>query len=317
MSVNGLNQATDQNVLSLRTELAKVGLLVSADPTSARNVRLRELIVSKTRYEIGDVVDILADLPDEEANDLEIEQGPQPRADTLAVIIWAGTQLTGFQIARLRDVYTGLGAEVKHGFTEPLSRILCDRVTLDPEHKVNEQMKGFMGGGNGVHQALDQELSHAKATSQCVDILSGIAGEVLVYRPIDDFFIRFDLQQIPGNWRPYGPTQAEPLIAPPLDASKKIILLTIGHGHPQGHTSFPGRGLKSQPEIADMLGQTSRQPTVFRIPLQCYPQAAVESWPGQGGAASIDNPDRSDDNEMENWIRDNLESAVTEWLSNL
>ncbi|HET7016877.1 MAG TPA: hypothetical protein VFI65_23340 [Streptosporangiaceae bacterium] len=323
MSVDGIKEATEENVRSIRIALAKIDVLVSANPDSPRNVKLRGLIISKTRYELFDVVGELADLPPETADDLKQEQAdepvpqpvPQPRADSVAVIIWAGTQLTNYQIGCLRAVYTGLSGQVQHGPTDALAQTLCNQVTLDGDPDVNAQMKGFMGGPDAVHQALDQEISHAKATDACLAILGNIAGQVLVYRPPNDCFIRFDLQQIPGNWQAYGRTENDPLIVPPLDFSKKIVFVTIGHGDPFGRTNFPLRNLLSQPEIADLLGPGSRGSTVFRIPLQCYPLKAVETWPGQGGAVSINNHDRSDDIEMTNWIRDNLESTVRQWLT--
>jgi hypothetical protein len=321
MAINGLKQASDQNVLTIRQELAKVGLLVSADPNSARNVRLRRLIEDPKRYELGDVIGILSDLPEEEAPDLDLEpeqdqdQAPEPRDDTVAVIIWAGTQLTTFQIERLRNVYTTLDGLVRHGATDALAATLYNSVILDRDPVVNQQMKTFMGGVEAVHQALDQELSHAEATRQCFAKLSDIAARVLVYRPANPCFIRLDLQHLPGTWSTYGVNDNDPLILPPLEQGKKIILVTIGHGGPGGHTSFPGRGLKSQPEIADLLGPVSLRDTTLRIPLQCYPQQAVATWAGQGGAVSIDNDDRSDDLEMATWIQDKLTPAIRHWLA--
>ena len=317
MSVNGLSEVNEQNLRSIRKALAESGILVSADPASPRNARLQQLILSKTRYAISDAAMELAALDDEEAEDLEPqqEQEPPPLADTAAVIIWAGTQLTSFQIARLQDVYARLGIPVRHGLTDALAQALCNQVTLDNEPAVNQQFKNFMGGADAVQQALDQELIHAEVIGTCEAMLSRIAAQVTVYRPADALFIRFELQHLPGHWRIYGPADDQQLISQALDASKKTILLTIGHGDPYGRTNFPSRGLKSQPEIAGLLGPVSISPTTYRIPLQCYPQKAVTTWEGKGGAASIPNDGPSHDNEMKAWIRDHLENTLRQWLA--
>jgi hypothetical protein len=324
MSVNGLKKATGENVLTIRRELGQAGVLVSPDPNSPRNIRLRQLIEEEKRYDTFQVIQILADLDQEEALDLELqpeleelEEIAPPREDTVAVIIWVGTQLTTFQIGRLRTVYNNLDPNVQHGATDVLAGVLCDRVILSDKSTDNQEMKKFMGGAEAVHQALDQELSHAEATRQCVEILSQIAAHVLVYRPTDACFIRPDLQRLPNTWSSYGETDNDELIAPPLDPTKKIILLTIGHGAQGGYTSFPGRGLKSQPKIAELLGGTSIKVTTLRIPLQCFPQQAVAEWPRKHGAVSIDSEERSDDNEMMIWIQNDLASAVRNWLDKL
>ena len=93
---------------------------------------------------------------------------------------------------------------------------------LEPDNPPTE------AGPEAAQQALDQELVHAVVAGQCETILSRIVGQVMVYRPANALFIRFELQHLPGNWRAYGPTDSQRLINPPLDASKNPILLTIG-----------------------------------------------------------------------------------------
>jgi len=317
MPVEGIREATPENMKKLHAMLTGVGVTISDDLNSKRNLKLRDMILAQERYGISDVIEAFGNLPDEQ---VRVSAAPQPsaqvsmpRQDAAGVIIWAGGKLSDFYIEKLRAEYLKLGQQVQRGDTGQLATILYQRVVIEPDPSGNETRKAALGDPDAIHQALDQELIHADAVARTEKILSDF-GKVTVYRPQDAFFIRPDLQNFPGSWKVYNPRPSDsaPLLGTGLDMSKKTILVSIGHGYNDGSIAFPSLGLVSQMKIADMLALADTE-NVLRIPLQCYPYQAVSAWPGV--AVSIDSKERSDDLEMQHWIKTQLAAQVKQWLT--
>jgi hypothetical protein len=309
MSIDGLKQASPENVAELRRRLSELGLQVSASLRSPRNIRLRSLIESDRRYELMDAVEILERVDD---------TVPPPRQDVAAIIIWAGTQLADSSIEALHKAYLQLSVDVRHGATLVLSEILYEKVELFSGNKAeNEIRKNTMGGSAAVHQALDQEVTHFQSVIDAAEILQELAAQVRVYHPPASLFIRPDVLHLSPQWVPYSsdPSGKLPLIDPGVNPAVKTIVITIAHGHPTGATHFPSLGNQSQEQVAARL-RLGGLGNILRIPLQCYPQAAVRTWRELGGISeSIHNDGRSDDLELNAWIASSLYNTVKTWIS--
>jgi hypothetical protein len=308
MSVDQIKVASAENVTELRRRLGDIGVEISADPRSPRNVRLRELIEAKRGYDLAEASDILLAVDD---------ALPQPRQDVAAIVIWAGTQLPDSSIAALHTAYSQLGGDIQHGPTKELSAKLYERVVLvEKDEKENEIRKSIMGGPDAVHQALDQEGIHLKSALAAEGILQQLVAQVRVFCPHKKFFIRPDLIQIPPAWRTYNPDAASdaPLIDPGVVMGMRTVLLTIGHGSSSGATHFPSLGIQTQDKIASRL-RLGNLDGIFYLPLQCYPQAAVKAWREFGGTSeSIHNDGRSDDIELNYWLTNSLYDTVRSWI---
>ncbi|MBV9445907.1 MAG: hypothetical protein JO345_08435 [Streptosporangiaceae bacterium] len=290
----------------LRVKLAGSGIMTSDDLMSRRNTKLKEMIEAAGKFELADVIDALQGLPEEQTQVPVVA----PRKMVEIVIIWSGTQLSDFYIGKLRDEYLKLDDQTRHGDTGQLASLLYQRVVIEADRSGNETRKAALGNASQIQQALDQELIHFDAVTRTEKILSGF-GQVLVHRPPDSSFIRLDMQAFPASWRVYN-SGSGPLLSPALDASKLAVLVSIGHGYPEGHTAFPSLGWIPQDKLVERVGLTDTK-NVLRIPLQCFPTQAVMSWPGR--AISIENDGPSDDNEMKSWIDKKLAAEVQEWLS--
>lgn len=244
---------------------------------------------------------------------MSVENNPQPVVS--AFVVWAGSNLTAFQIAGLRALYEQEGFTKYDGDTEVLAGKLFAALRLDPDEETNAIMKSF--GAGGVHQALDQEMIHAEVVSEVQNELvgEGSFADVEVFRPADALFIRqaeVDLQQ---HWKSYdGLEEIKQTFGVPSPGDRRVVV-TIGHGFPTGQTHFPSQGLLTQKEISEALGCAPDKGTYY-IPLQCYPSVAMQNWRDLGGdSVSIANQGRSDDGEMRRWVEKSLAKSVHSWLN--
>ncbi|ONI81478.1 hypothetical protein ALI144C_19315 [Actinosynnema sp. ALI-1.44] len=234
----------------------------------------------------------------------------------VGVVVWAGSNLTDFQISKLRHVYESKRLSGFDDDTERLAREMFDRVRLDDADHENEIMKNAFGV-SGVQQAMDQEMIHAEVTSTVQMILLSRFEDVVVFRPDDGLFLRRAKADVEEAWMPFNDlAQVRDGLRDSGAANRPVVLVTIGHGGPQGHTHFPAKGMLTQQQISSGLAVPTDANTLY-IPLQCYPQKAVEQWRQLGGkSVSINNTGRSDDSEMKQWIHDRLETDIAKWSSN-
>ncbi len=285
-------QATSQNLKILRSELRAISVAMLENDRAPRSVRLAGIVVANKRSELYEVVD-----------ELDVIAEPLPAA----VVIWAGSLLTSELTGELHAAYQGNFDALKNLDTEIMAGRLAQLVGQ------SNTWQGLVPVPADVHQALDQEISHAQIMLAMEEILKLTASPVTVYRPPTTFFIRPEKQDFPNHWSVYG-TGHQPLIAPPIDPAVKTVLITVGHGSSAGRTHFPSAGLQPQTWIRDQVGLTVSIANALCIPLQCFPQAAVHEWTNLGGTSvSINAVGKSDDVGMAQYVNEQLIPQIGTW----
>ncbi|MEV4885277.1 hypothetical protein MRBLMN1_003813 [Chitinophaga ginsengisegetis] len=233
--------------------------------------------------------------------------------DFKAVVLWAGTQLTDFQITAIKNAATGHSDPgVDQGGAEGWSKTVFSKVQFDQDDLINNFHKGNVKE-SGVQQAVEQESIHAKQINDIVKILGALGAHVQVFRPADNLLIRRENPYIQNNWIPYAGDFSN--VQPFIDKSAKTILVTVGHGFPTGRTNFPAQGMLLQSEIQQKLKLRSDGNAVMYIPLQCYPGVAVREGSKIGWhSKSIPSDQVSSDGEMRQWVERQLLKEVYQWL---
>lgn len=233
--------------------------------------------------------------------------------DFKAVVLWAGTQLTEFQIAAIKNAAKGHSdPDIDQGGAEGWSKTVFSKVQFDPDEFINTFHKGIVKD-SGVQQAVEQESIHAKQVNDIVKILGSLGAHVQVFRPADNLLIRRENPYIQNNWIPYAGDFSN--IQPFIDKSAKTILVTVGHGFPTGRTNFPAQGMLLQSEIQQKLKLQADGNAVMYIPLQCYPGIAVKEGSKVGWhSRSIPSDQVSSDGEMRQWVEIQLLREVYQWL---
>ena len=150
-----------------------------------------------------------------------------------------------------------------------------------------------------------------------VERLQGVGITPVVLRPDDTLLLRGG-KDVTGSWLRYGDPEAVKTMHSQLPASEKTLLITVGHGDNEGATSFSGRA-KSGVQVAAELKLDVNSNAFMYIPLQCFPQLAVKRWITDTGkaSASMKGEEKQYDDEMQRWIREDLEPAIGEWLAKL
>jgi len=231
------------------------------------------------------------------AREERIEVKFPPR--TRAILVWAGSALTEFQLAPIRHAYISAYGD----------RPLKGQGEMDEEAGLIEKTAKFEllpVSKGAIQQALEQEFIHAEVVNTICKKLDAVGLVPTVIRPPDSSLIRPKaLSGVP--WLPLG-SKID------LSETANSILITVGHGGPGGHTNFPGQGLLDYTKIRALLGIPDIGSAVLYIPLQCFPQKAVRA--GKAGGAysvSIFNEEKSDDGEMKDWIEAHLKSEIIQW----
>jgi hypothetical protein len=233
--------------------------------------------------------------------------------DFKAVVLWAGTQLTDFQITAIKGAAKGdADPGIDQGSAEGWSKTTFSKLRFDPDEFINTFHKGNVKE-SGVQQAVEQETIHAKQVNDIVKILGGLGAHIQVFRPADHLLIRQGNPYIQNNWIPYAGDFSN--IQPFIDKNAKTILVTVGHGFPTGRTNFPAQGMLLQSEIQQKLKLPADGNAVMYIPLQCYPGIAVREGSRIGWhSRSIPSDKVSSDGEMRQWVETQLLKEVYQWL---
>lgn len=233
--------------------------------------------------------------------------------DFKAVVLWAGTQLTDFQITGIKGVAKDHpDPDIDQGGAEQWSKNVFSKVRFDPDDLINNFQKDYVKE-SGVQQAVEQETIHAKQINDIVKILNSLGAQTQVFRPADNLLIRRKNPYIQENWIPYAGDFSN--IQPFINESAKTILVTVGHGSPTGRTNFPEAGMLLQSEIQQKLNLQTGSSAVMYIPLQCYPGIAVREGSKIGWhSKSIPSDQVSSDSEMRQWVERQLLKEVYEWL---
>lgn len=320
--------------------LTDVGCEVSEKQDSPRLTKLKALLQDQSkRYEFSDVLELLGELPavaeaaggaaalpaSSPASGVR-ERAPAPSStpslppavtqadlkaeiatNVRAVIVWAGSQIPAGVIARWKR-FDLAALMKKHG---------NDAASVVQELDTNFKSQ--------IQQALDQEREHPKAINNIISELKQLKITPVVFRPPTEQLLLGD-EPLDRSWKPHWAGEQIDLLR--ANSATKTLLITVGHGTPEGETSFAGEllmGLTIATKLA--LGPNFSGRAFMYIPLQCFPQKAVARWKegketGEPrNARSIETgerPDqRSDDTEMQAWIRENLWEAVHDWLYDL
>jgi hypothetical protein len=234
--------------------------------------------------------------------------------DILAIVLWAGSNLSEKQITPLKQLYETARFSNFDNDTDLLAEKLFANVTMSDDPMVDNVLKSC--GKSGVHQALDQEVIHANVTADVSGVLFGEVevAEVKIFRPSDRLFLRPKRVAFESHWNSYTDLSevGAALAAEPLGSRRKI-LITIGHGFNSGETHFPSMGMLNQKAISSVLTVAADNDTLY-VPLQCYPSAAVRAWFAlRGRSASIVSADKSSDTEMRNWVTNRLGPTARSW----
>ncbi|MES1159337.1 MAG: hypothetical protein ABUM51_01135 [Bacteroidota bacterium] len=231
------------------------------------------------------------------ANKDRIEVEFPPR--TQAVILWAGSALTDHRIGPLRDAYKKLypGQPLRgQGEMDAEARELEEKIVFD----------GLRLNKFEIQQALEQESIHTEVIFTVCRKLLALGLEPVVIRPPDSSLIDPGaIQHLP--WAPLGAK----IDLPP---THNTILITVGHGSSAGETNIPSATLADFTKITGLLKTSGVESVVLYIPLQCYPQQAVDKGRSAGvSSVSINSRERSDDGEMKRWIEANLQQEIIQW----
>lgn len=307
VTVDGHSSATKEAVSEIRGNLRDQGVGITDYPSSPMNLKLKEMITAAKKYSVADsaVQFFEDDLPDREEKYAERMTGVL--AQTGAVIVWAGGKLKASFVSNLKAEY------VKQG--SPGEEI--------PSDELAEKLAGPAGLPSYlVHQGLDQERIHPQVVRKVQDILDPLVnGRITVFRPPDTALIQSGTLKLAADWQPYQASAEPRAVRFPSTARKYLIVVSIGHGGDDGTTFFPPVGSVPPGKIAEGLGTPADAAIV--IPLQCFPQKAVDLWraitviSGNTTSESIPQLAESDDLEMMEWVGSDLNDVILEWIGKL
>jgi hypothetical protein len=307
MTVDGYSEPRPETLAKIRRALRSLGIEITDYPSSPMNILVTELILSPKKYDTLGVANEILDknLPEE-------EERYQARADhvlaqTGVVVLWAGGKLSELYVSRLRAAYQALGSPGIDGLTPEVVDVMARAAGLprDP-----------------VQQALDQERmfpSVARAATGVFDRF--VADRTIVYRPPDIALVQAGHLDLPPEWRPYEASRPTRSVRFPTPQRKYLMFLSIGHGGDDGSTYFTPVGSLMPVRIAE--GLETRADAFLAMPLQCFPQQAVDVWrtvtvvSDDTRAESMQFREAVGDVEMLNWVRDKLFDAVVRWVDTL
>ncbi|WP_106529691.1 hypothetical protein [Chitinophaga niastensis] len=222
-----------------------------------------------------------------------------------AVVVVIGGKMKASQMELVKKVYNGL--EKKPTDTEELAIAIYN--TME-----EATARGAYIYPSIIQQTIDQEIIHLDIAALASKKLTSLGAIVQLYRPPDSLLISPVPGELSGSFIAYAPGLEN--VAQFISTSERTIVVTIGHGGDTGGVNFPGiAGSVFPHDIGGRLGLLGRNANSFLyVPLQCYPQQAVRKARAlQWHSVSIVNEDKSDDGELQRWVKGNLKTESKEW----
>jgi hypothetical protein len=309
MSLDQIDEVTEQNMVTLRQNLRDLGVdAITNLPLSPMNIRIAQLVRGAEHRNTAEG-EILEQFERMAAAERRYAAAPDGiMGNTRAVLIWSGGKLNQDYVGRLRAAYLRLNAATRTDIlqSQSVAKTIADGIL--PEHL--------------AQQGLDQENIHPEAMRDTARILTEFVGDrISVFIPPDNALIRLTTElRLPANAVPYQVAHNS-VAFPNVPANQYLIVVTIGHGSDQGLAWFPPvRGVAPQ-AVAGAL--PAPQHAALCVPLQCYPQQsrarwqAVRHWAPNITVKTLDNLAESTDAEMVVWITNHLRVTIADWFYGL
>lgn len=221
-----------------------------------------------------------------------------------AVVLITGSKLKGDKIAFAKGFLT---PEMGTGGNAVLAEELYTAIG-------EEKARGKGLTQDLLYQTLDQDRIHLHSANTAAAKLRSLGALVQIYRPPDNLILLPVPDSLAAASIPYAVDFAD--IAKFISATTRTVIVVIGHGDSQGSVNLPAKPGQCFPhDISGLLNLQNRDArSLLYIPLQCYPQKAVAKARAEGWhSASIDNHDKSDDLELERWVKKNLKKESKAW----